>query len=345
MNVVGIGVSGVAHPAALTRINRAAAGLASHSDLIRISVFLSHPGSSHWRLKASTASWDAMTEKVALIGFGEAGSTFALAGDWGERAAAWDVRAERRALAATSGLRAVDGAAGALDGADLVLSLVTADAALDAARRYAPHLAPGALWCDMNSVALQTKQAAAAAIEAAGGRYVDVAVMAPVQPAALQVPLLLSGIDAEDALDRLGALGFTGGVLAGEAIGRASAIKLCRSIMVKGTEALCAEMALAAAQLGVLDAVLASLDASERARPWAERVDYNLDRMLAHGKRRAAEMFEATKMLRAAGLSPLMSEGAVQWQEGLGELGVTSPDGLRAKIAAIATSPEFKGEI
>lgn len=106
---------------------------------------------------------------------------------------AWDVLAVRCAAVVEAGIIAADGAAEALAGSPLVLSLVTADQALAAAQEYVAHLAPGALWCDMNSVAPETKRAAARAVEAAGGRYVDVAVLAPVDPARMNVPLLVVG--------------------------------------------------------------------------------------------------------------------------------------------------------
>ena len=255
-----------------------------------------------------------MAQTLALIGFGEAGSTFAAAGGWGQRAGVWDVLPARRAAAEALGLRVGGSAGEALAGAPLVLSLVTADRALDAARDCAPLLAPGALWCDMNSVAPGTKRAAAEAIAAAGGRYVDVAVLAPVHPARLGVPLLLAGAAAEEAETLLRAAGFGQVRIVGQAIGRASAIKMIRSVMVKGLEALTAEMMLAAEAAGVVDEVLASLDASEKALPWAARAAYNVERMVTHGARRAAEMAESAQTLRELGVEPIMTAGTVRRQ-------------------------------
>ncbi|MFX8316376.1 hypothetical protein ABTL66_19245, partial [Acinetobacter baumannii] len=91
----------------------------------------------------------------------------------------------------------------------------------------------------------------AAAIRAAGGRYVDVAVLAPVNPARMNVPLLVAGPDAAEAAQALGAAGFASVRMVGDEIGRASAIKMIRSVMVKGIEALTAEMMLAATAAGV----------------------------------------------------------------------------------------------
>ena len=130
---------------------------------------------------------------LALIGFGEAGSTFARAAGWEASALAFDIDPARRAAMEAAGVVACAEAQDALGSAELVLSLVTADTALDAAEESAPLLRPGAIWCDMNSVAPQTKRAAARAVEAAGGRYVDAAVLAPVDPARMNVPVLLAG--------------------------------------------------------------------------------------------------------------------------------------------------------
>ncbi len=249
-----------------------------------------------------------MSCEVALIGFGEAGSTFAAAGGWDSRGCTYDVLPVRRAAA---GAMARESAAEALADAPLVISLVTADAALPAARDYAALLSPGAIWCDGNSVAPGTKRAAAKAIEAAGGRYVDLAILAPVHPARLAVPLLLAGRAAADAETRLRALGFSNVRIVGEEVGRASAIKMIRSVMVKGIEALTDEMMEAARAAGVEDEVLSSLDASEKALPWARRAAYNLERMETHGARRAAEMDESAKTLLSLGVAPVMTHGTV----------------------------------
>ena len=250
-----------------------------------------------------------MSCEIALIGFGEAGKAFASAGHW--HAQVFDVLAARRAAA---GVMSRDTAAAALGGAPLVLSLVTADQALAAAEVCAPHLAPGALWCDGNSVAPATKRAAAAAVEAAGGRYVDMAVLAPVDPARLAVPVLLSGEAALDAQSALAALGFTNIRVVGSQVGEASAIKMIRSVMVKGIEALTDEMMAAASAAGVTDEVLASLDASDKPQGWPQRAAYNLERMATHGARRAAEMEESAKTLLALGVEPLMTRSTVQRQ-------------------------------
>ena len=251
--------------------------------------------------------------RVALIGFGEAGESFARAPGWRGETRAWDLLPERREAMAACGVETGEDAATALADRAFLLSLVTADAALAAAREYAPLLPEGALWCDMNSVAPETKRAAAAAIEAAGGRYVDVAVMAPVDKG-LAVPLLLAGPHALAAQPLLEALGFTNLRVVGDEVGRASAIKMIRSVMVKGLEALSWECATAAEAAGVLDEITASLDASEKAVGWAQRFAYNRERMETHGLRRAAEMEESARTLEGLGVEPVMTRGTIELQ-------------------------------
>jgi 3-hydroxyisobutyrate dehydrogenase-like beta-hydroxyacid dehydrogenase len=280
---------------------------------------------------------------ATLIGFGEAGRAFAVAGRWGEQVRAFDrltnvpdARASKRADYAAAGVAGCLSVQEAIAGADIILSVVTADQALEAAHEACAYLAPGCIYCDLNSVAPATKREAARAVEGAGAGYVDVAVMSPVQPAALAVPLLLSGGPAADAAEALRGLGFTNIRVVGAEVGRASSIKMIRSVMIKGLEALTAECVSAAGLAGVLDEVLASLDASWTDADWTGRSDYNLDRMMVHGRRRAAEMEEVVRTLNDLGVDPVMSRAAAERQASLGALELRPPpDGLNAKLTAI----------
>ncbi len=280
------------------------------------------------------AHMPSMAHRIALIGFGEAAQAFAAAADWRGAAAALDIRtdAAKQADYAAHGVTGCEHAREALAGTPAALSLVTADAALAAARGYAPFLTPGTLWFDMNSVSPETKRAAEAAVTAAGGLYVDVAVMAPVHPKRTAVPLLVSGPDAEASASVLRDLGFSDVRRIGPRIGDASAIKMIRSVMVKGIEALTAECVLAAHRAGVVDEVLSSLGGD-----WMQKADYNLERMLAHGLRRAAEMEESARTLEDLGVAPLMTRGTIARQRALGTLGIAPPEGLAAKLAALDT--------
>ena len=280
-----------------------------------------------------------MNGTIAIIGFGEAGQALGAR----RNARAFDIktagpdRAAKLADYARLGVTGCETLGEAVTGAELILSLVTADQALIVAEQVAAHIAQGALLCDCNSVAPDTKRAAAASIEAAGGRYVDVAVMAPVLPARLAVPLLLSGAYAAEAQELLIALGFTRTRIAGDAVGQASSIKMIRSVMIKGVEALTAECMLAANAAGVLRQVIASLDTDSPRAGWTDKADYNLDRMIVHGLRRAAEMEEAVKTLDALGTGSTMTRGTVDRQRALGALRLAPPPtGLADKLRAIS---------
>ncbi|MEP6785294.1 MAG: DUF1932 domain-containing protein [Sphingomonadales bacterium] len=279
-----------------------------------------------------------MRMQVALIGFGEAGSTFASAAGWNGATTAFDrltdSESTRAGMLARYSSSHVDGKttlADAMGSTNAALSVVTAEQALAVAHDAARHVEHGSFYFDMNSVAPETKRDAARVIEAVGGRYVDVAVMSPVDPARLNVPLLVSGPHADDGKAVLQMLGFTNvRVLPGD-VGRASSVKMIRSVMVKGIEALTAEMLLAGEAAGVTDEVLASLGDG-----WAKRADYNLDRMLVHGTRRAAEMREVAKTLEALGVAPAMTRATVQRQSEFGAIDAGSPDGLSAKLRLAA---------
>jgi 3-hydroxyisobutyrate dehydrogenase-like beta-hydroxyacid dehydrogenase len=203
----------------------------------------------------------------------------------------------------------------------VVFCLVTADQALAAAATCAAHLPPGTLWLDGNSCAPDTKRKAAALIEAAGGAYVDLAIMAPVHPRLHRTPGLIAGPHVERALALAAVLGMEWRA-AGDEVGRASSIKMLRSVMIKGLEALTAECLLAARRAGVEGDVIASLQASDPGWNWRDRGAYNLERMMVHGARRAAEMQEVARTLRDLDLPDGMAQATADWQSRLASLGL-----------------------
>lgn len=263
-----------------------------------------------------------MVMQIAFIGLGEAATAF-ISG-WSatqhHSIRAFDIKSlnaetsnEITNRAKALGIEATASAKSALVGAELVFSTVTADQAVAAAESYAPDIEKDALWCDLNSCAPESKRQAAEVIKNAGGRYLDVAVMAPVNPKKNMVPCLLSGPGAEDESRVLEALPMSVSVV-GTQVGRASAIKLVRSIMVKGLEALTAECALAAVAAGVADDVFPSLKDGHPQIDVPTRAAYNLERMVVHGERRAAEMDECATMLTNLGLPNDMARSTAQWQ-------------------------------
>lgn len=272
--------------------------------------------------------------EVALIGFGEAGQAFCRG--WGPLAVGLRVfdsappdsprSAALRAQAADLGAQFCQTPAEALMGARCVFVLVTADQAVAAARTYAPHLAKGALWFDGNSCAPGSKAAASEAIGAVGGQYVDMAIMAPVHPKLNRTPVLTSGPGSAEAMAVFTALEMNARRLDGR-VGSASSVKMLRSVMIKGIEALNAECLLAATKAGVTDEVLASLQASNPEVDWAGQAGYTLERMMQHGTRRAAEMQEVVRTLEDLGLPATISAAVAGWQGRIGALGLKDQNG------------------
>jgi 3-hydroxyisobutyrate dehydrogenase-like beta-hydroxyacid dehydrogenase len=264
---------------------------------------------------------------LCFIGFGEAGQAIAtgLRETGIERMSAWDILfphagGERLKHAADSiGVRCAGSAADAVRNANIVVSAVTAASSIDAAQSVAPHLAGEPFLLDINSVSPGRKQEAAKLLGNTA-RYVDVAVIAAIHPARHQTPMLIAGPHAEAAVPMLGALGMRVTV-AGAEVGAAAAIKMVRSVMIKGIEALTLECFLAAARAGVVDEVAASLKNNYPGLDWSKVVPYNLERMASHGERRAAEMEEVAETLRELGIEPLMTAGTIRRQREMGELG------------------------
>ncbi|HEV7631905.1 MAG TPA: DUF1932 domain-containing protein [Steroidobacteraceae bacterium] len=276
---------------------------------------------------------------ICFIGFGEAGSI--LGNDLAQRGLAvrcydilFDVATERARMLRRCADARVDPAttaAAALRGAKLVVSAVTTTASRDVARDAAPYLAAGQIFLDLNSVSPETRRGNALLIEASGASYVEAAVMAPVPPQRLRVPMLLGGPRAAELAPALNALGLNVEAVAAT-IGVASAIKMCRSILVKGLEALTVESLLTARRYGAEDAVLASLAKSYPGMDWDGRLpDYLISRVAEHGRRRAAEMREVAETVAATGMAPLMADATAARQDAL-------VDAMQAR--GIACDPE-----
>jgi 3-hydroxyisobutyrate dehydrogenase-like beta-hydroxyacid dehydrogenase len=259
---------------------------------------------------------------IGLLGFGEVGQIVAadLAARGATGIAAWDIlfpdphSVPARALASTP-IRAATGAGDAVDGADLVISAVTAGQCLAAAESAAPALQRGAVYLDLNSVSPATRVEASAAIEARGARYVEAAVMSPIGPKRLASPMLLGGPHAAELLPSLHALGLTGASAFATVIGRASAAKMCRSVVVKGVEALLGEAMLAARHYRVDATVLDSLGDLFPGLDWRRLGRYMISRSLQHGRRRSEEMREVARTVADAGIGNWMASATAERQD------------------------------
>ncbi|MDT8318943.1 MAG: DUF1932 domain-containing protein [Xanthomonadales bacterium] len=260
--------------------------------------------------------------RIALLGFGEVGQRLAcdLRHRTNANLFAYDPKFEapgstpKRALGRLAFVRATDTARDAAAGSDLIISAVTAAEAVAAARSVVGTLNGDACFLDLNSIAPTTRELASSVIEGAGGCYVEAAVMSAIDPRGIESPMLLGGRFAESRLDFLQSLGFTGASFCSGQLGQASATKMCRSILVKGLEALLTEALLTARHFDVGEAVLDSLQDLLPAEDWPGRAKYMIARSVEHGIRRAEEMREVVRTVSAAGIEPLMSRACTERQ-------------------------------
>jgi 3-hydroxyisobutyrate dehydrogenase-like beta-hydroxyacid dehydrogenase len=271
-----------------------------------------------------------MTQRIAFIGFGEAGQTISrgLLGEAKPAIRAYDILFDDLANGGTLkgsaealGVAIARDHADAVRGADLVFLAVTASSSLEAARSCLPGLRKGQLFLDINSVSPRRKIETAALLAPTGAAYVDVAVMAPVAPYLHKVPCLIGGPGASALAPRALALGMKMELISAQ-VGQASAIKMFRSIVVKGLEALLLESMLAASEYKVEARVLASLEETFPGIDWEKLSGYMIERVVSHGKRRAAEMREVAGTLEGIGLEPIMAAASAARQQWLADLGV-----------------------
>ena len=263
--------------------------------------------------------------KIGFLGYGEAARAFH---DGLSRAVlAHDILLDADDGAMREAMRlhgATPVAIAGLAEADWVFSAVTADQSLLAVEPLLPHLRQGQVLIDINSVSPDRKRETATAVEATGALYLDMAVMAPVHPKKHATPVLLAGAPAETLLPQLLALGFSAS-LVGPEPGAATAIKMVRSLFVKGLEAITVETLLAARASGCFDEIYASLSSSFPGLDWSRFAAYQFERTTRHGRRRAAEMRESGATLDALGLHGALAREIAAVQEAMGQAG-PAPD-------------------
>lgn len=282
-------------------------------------------------------------EIIGFLGFGEAARAFveslqATRPDL--RFAAYDIKLDGREAAemrAAMTQRGVDRLPDAtmLCGADWIVSAVTADQSLVAVEPLLPALGPGNLLIDINSVSPDRKRETARLVAERGAAYADLAVMAPVHPRGHATPTLLAGAVAASLLPVLKDMGFMV-KRAGDEPGAATAIKMVRSLFVKGLEAITTETLLAAKASGCFDQILASLADSYPGLGLPDAAAYMAERTLTHGARRAAEMRESAATLAALGLADGLASQIAAVQEAQGRAGpAPDTDDLAAFFATV----------
>jgi 3-hydroxyisobutyrate dehydrogenase-like beta-hydroxyacid dehydrogenase len=259
---------------------------------------------------------------VGVIGYGEVGKIFtsALKAGGAQEVAAWDLNFTdavrgplQQAHAEQAGVRTCRSMAELMKRCDLVFSAVTANQTAAAAAEAAAHIQPGSVFVDLNSASPGTKIQCAARVEGAGGRYLEAAIMTSTPPYGLRVPILVGGPHANKLAPVLRSWGMDVQA-ASERLGVASAIKMCRSVIVKGMEAIVVESFTAARAYGVEEAVLASLKETFPGLDWDKQGSYFFERVIQHGQRRAEEMTEAAVTTNEAGIGPHMAAASAQRQ-------------------------------
>ncbi|MBO0768805.1 MAG: NAD(P)-dependent oxidoreductase [Solirubrobacterales bacterium] len=254
--------------------------------------------------------------RLGIIGLGEAGGAIAsgLHEARGEPIPGFDLRNDDPSFSqriADQGVAPCGSIAELTRQCDVLVCLTSAKVAVDTAVAVAAHLGVSDIYVDLNSASPGTKAAAAEIVERAGARFIDGAVMAAVPPKRHRVPILLSGAGAGAAAATLTRLGLNVEAI-GDTPGQASAVKMLRSSVLKGVNALVLECLQAAAAYGVTDRVLASIDNSMPFDDWRALANYTLSRETVHGQRRAEELRQAAATIRAAGVEPLVAEAGAR---------------------------------
>jgi 3-hydroxyisobutyrate dehydrogenase-like beta-hydroxyacid dehydrogenase len=262
---------------------------------------------------------------LGFVGFGEAGSRIASglrevrSGDL----FAYDIADTEtiRERATQAGVTLVSSNADLAARCRILFSVVTAASALDAARQNQPLLSKRHTYIDCNSVSPATKRRIGDTIQSGAGRFLEAAIMAPVPKLRGQsVSMLVNGAGAAELAKALAPLGFAMETFDAP-FGTAAAVKMCRSIVIKGLEALLTECVLGASRFGAQERVFASLQKSYPGLDWKQLADYMVNRVAVHGERRAREMEEVAETLRSVGIEPIMAGAAARRQDWAAKLG------------------------
>ncbi len=289
-----------------------------------------------------------MIQSVGFVGFGEAGYHIAkgLRGAGLAHTFAFDIdRSDRvRTRAHETQTELTDSNAALAAACDIIFSAVTADQALNAAERTTPFLESRHYYCNVNSVSPKIKQAVGRTASRGGAKFVEAAMMAPVPPHGHRVPTLLGGAAAPEFLAIMTPFGVRMEVVSTDQIGRAAAVKMFRSIVYKGLEALMFECVLGASHYGAEPRVFASLNESFPGVDFQKLADYMIGRVVIHGERRAREMEEVAATLRDIGIEPMMAEATVRRMDWAADLGLKArfggefPKTYREVLDAIAAT-------
>jgi len=259
--------------------------------------------------------------KIGVLGFGEAGAAFAGAlAAAGARVYSYDLLWDDAGEAISSRHREAQpgiefcGLSELLAAAEIVLSTVTTDAALQAARACLPGIGPGQIYCDLNSTAPRVKREIDALYAASGAAFVEGAILGAIGVSGARSKILLGGEHAQPLSAKLNSLGLVTLAYSRE-IGKASTFKMLRSVFSKGLEALLVEFLMAGRKAGLerdLWREIAELMSGDRfdkvARNWV------CSHAVAH-QRRLHEMQQVDELLTEMGLESIMTAATTRFFE------------------------------
>ncbi|TEA79045.1 NAD(P)-dependent oxidoreductase [Allopusillimonas ginsengisoli] len=248
---------------------------------------------------------------VAFIGLGQLGFSLAkgIAGRGDARVVGIDpyLSLDRKEAAQKAGIDLQDADSGLGDAA-FVFSTVQPQHSLAAAELACTRIQTSAVFLDLNSMGRDEKIRNSEVLVAAQRHFIDGAVLGPAQDG-IRVPIVLSGIDADRISQQINALGLNTRCV-GDSPGQASAIKIVRSVLAKGLEALYVEALVAAQRFDIRDEVLNSFCQMLDARPAKEMAELLVTTHVVHAERRLHEIGMSASAIASAGIEPSMARAA-----------------------------------
>jgi 3-hydroxyisobutyrate dehydrogenase-like beta-hydroxyacid dehydrogenase len=268
--------------------------------------------------------------KLGLIGFGEVGSTlgkgfrdeglvgiasydkFAFDGPFADLI-------QRRAREA--GVPLVASPQELAARCDMIVGVTPGKASVDSAEAFAPHLTPRHTFVDFASATPKVKRAVGAALQTSGAQFADASIMGTPHADGHRLPILASGPAAVAFRDLLSPWGLRIEHVPGE-LGAASGIKIMRSVIAKGLEALLVECMLGSRRYGIDEEVMASFAKFMDSRPFAEMANFLLVTDAIHAERRGQEARMSVDALEEIGIEPTMTRATAERLEWVSALGV-----------------------
>lgn len=269
--------------------------------------------------------------KIGIIGYGEVGSAFAkpLSARDSVSLSVFDIRCNDRAssqflsnLEREPTIHLSADIKSLVTENDLILSVVTADAAMSVVQGVLPYINEKKIYVDMNSVSAKTKIRMAGLIEEMGGVFIEAAILGAIAAYGFRAPVLVCGNSAREFADFLNSLGFDIKYLSRD-IGKASNMKMLRSVFAKGVESLLIEMMIAAKRGDLLDAVMAEIIEFMDKRSFQDIANAWITTTVMHAKRRADEMEHVIETLNELKVRPIMTMATRDRLKSVSELGLS----------------------